>query len=107
MIQNNSMRTDVHLPASRYDAALWLTFAKEEFSAFLQFIRRPQRRPIGLREADHIGKRIAFFFGLILALNIAFILTIGLALDAWTSVKYERDLNNVGTLIAIVFWRRF
>ena len=79
-----------------------IVYAKHEIKACWQYLKHPRY----LRRSHPSNKerwsRIALFFTLMLLMDIVFVLTIGLALDKWTTLDYVPDLDGLEFFVIAV-----
>lgn len=77
-------------------------YAKREFADLRQFLAKPVRRFSGKSNGNERWARVAFLAALGLLINLIFVLTIGLALDSWTTLEIDRDMTGVAVIFAIL-----
>lgn len=77
-------------------------YARREISDVRRFIAKPVRRFSTRSTPSEKWARLAFLFPLGLLINAVYMLSIGLALDSWTSLENTLDMTEIfGIVLAI------
>ena len=79
-----------------------LAYARREMSDIRQFIAKPVRRFSTRSTPREKWTRLAFLFSLGLLIDAVYLLSIGLALDSWTSLENTLDMTGIFGIFLVI-----
>nr|WP_315484325.1 CPBP family glutamic-type intramembrane protease [uncultured Undibacterium sp.] len=78
------------------------TFIRKEVTELRHFFAKPVRRFSSKSNFRDRCKRLGLLAGIGLTFNLIYIMSIGLALSSWTSIKNVLEFNSVGAIFLIL-----